>query len=122
MKRLSPTRLVVICVLLALVIGAVTEPEFLVLVAPALVLGLIVALVLHYINSGDAMPTREDTPGPTWGPNMSKISFSGVAGLIFTLGSMAIFFVGVPPVRWFLALSLPVGIAVGALLHFAHHD
>jgi hypothetical protein len=53
---------------------------------------------------------------------MSKISFSGAAGLIFTLGSMAIFFVGVPPVRWFLALSLPLGIVVGAVLHFAHRD
>jgi hypothetical protein len=77
--------------------------------------------IRHLINR-DAMPTREDSPGPSWGPNMSKISFSGAAGLIFTLGSMAIFFVGVPPVRWFLALSLPLGIVVGAVLHFAHRD
>ncbi len=53
---------------------------------------------------------------------MSKIAFSGGAGLLFTLGSMAIFFVALPEVRWCLAVSLPVGIAVGAILHFAHHD
>jgi hypothetical protein len=120
-RRLSPTRLVVIGVMLALVVGVVAEPEFLAIVAPGLVLGLVVALVLHFTNR-DAMPPREDSPGPSWGPNMSKISFSGGAGLIFTLGSMAIFFVGVPPVRWFLALSLPLGIGVGLLLHFAHRD
>ena len=120
-RRLSPGRLVVIGVILALVVGVVAQPEFLVVVAPGLVLGLIVALVLHLINH-DVMPTREDSPGPGWGPNMSKISFSGAAGLIFTLGSMAIFFVGVPPVRWFLALSLPLGIVVGAVLHYAHRD
>ena len=53
---------------------------------------------------------------------MSKIAFSGAAGLVFALGSIAILFVGVPPVRWFLALSLPLGIVVGIVLHFAHHD
>ncbi len=66
------------------------------------------------------MPPREDSPGPTWGPNMSKIAFSVGARLLFTLGSMAIFFVALPEVRWFLALSLPVGITVGPILHFAH--
>jgi len=51
---------------------------------------------------------------------MSKIAFSVGARLLFTLGSMAIFFVALPEVRWFLALSLPVGITVGPILHFAH--
>lgn len=120
-RRLSPTRLVVIGVLLALLVGMVAEPEFLALVAPGLVPGLIIALALHLI-SPDAIPLREDSPGPTWGPNMSKIAFSGAAGLVFALGSIAILFVGVPPVRWFLALSLPLGIVVGIVLHFAHHD
>jgi len=27
-----------------------------------------------------------------------------------------------PRVRWFLALSLPVGIGVGVILHLAHRD
>ena len=36
------------------------------------------------------MAPREDSPGPSWVPNMSKISFSGGAGLPFRLGSMAI--------------------------------
>ena len=98
-----------------------TASESLVVFALASLPGVVFALVLHFINH-DVMPAREDTPGPSWGPNMSKITFSGAGGLIFALGSRAIFFVALPEVRWFLALSLPLGIVVGTILHFAHRD
>ena len=113
---------VVIAAVGALVVGVADQDYelFPLIFAPGLLVGLIVAVILHFTNR-DVMPPREDARGG-WGPNMSRISFSGAAGLIFTLSSMAIFFVALPEVRWFLALSLPVGIAVGAILHFAHHD
>ena len=95
-------------------------PGSLVVFALASLPGLIVALVFHFTGRGP-MPAREDARGG-WGPNMSRISFSGAAGLIFALGSMAIFFVALPQVRWFLPLSLPAGIGVGLILHFAHRD
>ena len=116
---------VVAAALGALVLGGVGDLDwnwslFPLIVAPGLLLGLIIALTLHFMNR-DVLPLREDARAG-WGPNMSRISYSGAAGLIFTLGSMAIFCVGGPPVRWFLALSLPLGIVVGTVLHFAHHD
>lgn len=112
---------VVTAALGALVVGAVDFDYGVIplILVPGLLIGLVVAINLHLINR-DAMPPREDSPGPTRGPNMSKISFSGGAGLLFTLASMAIFFVALPEVRWFLAVSLPLGIAVGVILHFAH--
>ena len=114
---------VVAAALGALVVGTAGDYDwtgFLLVVAPGLLVGLIVALILHFTNR-DALPPREDSPGPSRGPNMSRISFSGGAGLVFALASMAIFFVALPEIRGFLALSLPLGIVVGTVLHFAHH-
>jgi len=51
------------------------------------------------------------------GIRIDKIPVSGAMGLIFTLGSLVIF-LALPAVRWFAILSLPVGLAVAAILHF----
>lgn len=52
--------------------------------------------------------------------NMSQIRFGGgIAGLIFTLGSMAIFLLGVPGLWYFFALALTLGVGFAVLLHFA---
>jgi hypothetical protein len=86
--------------------------------SPFLAAGL-VALVLHFVNR-DVLPDRDDARGG-WGPNMSRISYSGMGGLIFTLASMAIFLT-LPQVRLFFYLSLPLGIAVAVVLHFVRRD
>ncbi len=118
MKRSLGVRQV--CVWLFVAVAAVALAPFSAIAAPGVLLGVLVAVILHFVNR-DVVPARDDERGG-WGPNMSRISFSGAGGLIFTIGSMAIFFIGVPPVRWFFAVSLPLGIAVGLILHFAHHD
>jgi hypothetical protein len=52
---------------------------------------------------------------------MSQIRFGGgIAGLIFTLGSMAIFLLGVPVLWYFFALACALGVGFAVVLHFAH--
>ena len=51
---------------------------------------------------------------------MAKIPVNGPMGLVFTLGTMAIFLLALPEIRWFLLLALPVGTLVGLSLHLWH--
>ena len=113
-------RKVVVWTFVSAAVVALVLGGWVIIAVPGLILGGVVATVLHFTQR-DVMPAREDARGD-WGPNMSRISFSGVGGLIFVVGSMAILFVGVPPLRWFLGLSVPLGICVGLGLHWAHHD
>jgi hypothetical protein len=105
--------------LVALFVGL---PDFRWFLAAILPFGLIVALALRFTARESGLPRPEDSAGPCWGPNMSKISFGGPAGLIFTLGSVAVFFIGLPEIRWFLAVSLPVGLIVGLILRLTARD
>ena len=53
--------------------------------------------------------------------NMSQIRFGGgIAGLIFTLGSMAIFLLGIPVLWDFFALAVALGVGFAVVLHFTH--
>jgi hypothetical protein len=54
--------------------------------------------------------------------NISKISVGGAAGLIFALGMLGILLVGVPPTRWFLAASVPLGVVVALILRWTARD
>jgi len=54
------------------------------------------------------------------GINIAKIPAKGVAGLIFTLATLAIFFVGVPACRWLLRCGIPVGLITGSVLYLRH--
>ena len=55
--------------------------------------------------------------------NVSRISVGGgAAGLIFTLGMVAILLVGLPPTRWFLAASVPLGVVVALILRWTARD
>jgi hypothetical protein len=55
--------------------------------------------------------------------NISKISVSGgVAGLIVTLVILGIFLAALPPVRWFLAASLPLGAVAALILRWTARD
>ena len=49
------------------------------------------------------------------GIRIDKIPVSDATGLIFAIGSVAIFLT-LPAVRWFAVFSLPVGLLVAALL------
>jgi hypothetical protein len=42
---------------------------------------------------------------------------AGVAGLIFTVGSLAIFLVGLPALWYFLAGAVALGIGIAAFMH-----
>lgn len=87
-----------------------------------LLCSVVVAWILRLTARQSRPPRREEESGTTWGPNMSKISFGGAGGLIFTVGSLAIFFIGLPEIRWFLAVSLPVGLIIGLILRLTARD
>jgi hypothetical protein len=53
---------------------------------------------------------------------MHKIPVEGAAGLLFTVGVLVITFLSLPEARWFLALSLPAGAAIGIILHWTRRD
>jgi hypothetical protein len=66
-------------------------------------------------------PQTDDEASPD--QNLSKISVSGnTAGLIVTLGMLAILLVGLPPTRWFLAASVPLGVVVALILRWTARD
>jgi len=56
------------------------------------------------------------------GIRIDKISVEGGAGLLFTIGILALFLVGLPATRWFLALSLTLGGIIGAVLRLTSRD
>jgi membrane protein required for beta-lactamase induction len=59
-------------------------------------------------------PRKDEVP-PSTESNIAKISMSGdTAGLIVTLVMLAIFLT-LAEARWFLAASVPVGVAVAVL-------
>jgi hypothetical protein len=66
--------------------------------------------------------SREDEVQPTTESNIAKISISGdTGGLIVTLVMLAIFLT-LDEARWFLAASVPVGVAVALLLRWTAKD
>jgi hypothetical protein len=52
--------------------------------------------------------------------DIAKIPTKGGVGLVFVIGVMAIFLIGLPAVRWFFLLSIPPGILVGGILYLLH--
>jgi len=48
---------------------------------------------------------------------IDKIPTKGVLGAFIAVGIMTIILVAVPAARWFLLLSIPAGLLVGAILH-----
>jgi len=63
---------------------------------------------------------REDTPRPQI--NSAKIAFGGgIAGAIFTIGSMAIFLTGLPVLWYLFPAAIVVGCGVALMLRFGRH-
>jgi len=55
--------------------------------------------------------------------NMSKLAVGGgVAGAIFTAGSMLIFLTGIPVLRYIFPAAMAVGCGVALILHFMRHE
>ena len=55
--------------------------------------------------------------------NMSHIRMGGgVAGLIFTVGCMAIFLVGSPWLWFFLFSAIALGAGIGTVMHLLHRE
>ncbi len=55
--------------------------------------------------------------------DMAKIPADGnVGGIIFAVGTMVIFLVGVPAIRDIFPAAIALGCGVAFVLHFIHHD
>jgi hypothetical protein len=63
----------------------------------------------------------DETPNPQI--NISKIAVGGgIAGAVFTVGSMLIFLLGIPVLRFMFPAALVVGVVVALILHFSRHE
>lgn len=51
------------------------------------------------------------------GIRIDKIPVAGAAGLFFVLATLFLFLLGIPAVRWFFFISLPVGALGGVGLY-----
>ncbi len=56
------------------------------------------------------------------GIRIDKISIKGPGGLIFVVGMLIIFLIRLPAARWFLALSVRLGVIIGLILRLTSHD
>jgi hypothetical protein len=63
----------------------------------------------------------EGTPNPQI--NVSKIpGGAGIAGALFALGSMLIFLIGIPRLRYFFVAAIVLGCAIALILRFIRHE
>ena len=63
---------------------------------------------------------REDTSSPQI--NMSKLAVGGgIAGAIFAIGTMLIFLIGIPAIRYVFPAAVVLGCGVALILHFRRH-
>ena len=63
----------------------------------------------------------DGTPNPQI--NVSKIpGGGGIAGALFAIGSMLIFLVGIPRLRYFLPAAIILGCAVALILRFTRRE
>lgn len=55
--------------------------------------------------------------------NLSKIPVGGgIAGAIFAIGSMLIFLIGIPVIRYVFPAAVILGCAVALIIHFKRHE
>jgi hypothetical protein len=89
------------------------EPALTWFFLPAFLLGALIAAIIHWSKS--IPPRVVDQGRPEI--QMAKIPVKGAVGLVFAIGTMAMFFAALPEVRWFLLLALPAGVVIGMGLH-----
>jgi hypothetical protein len=56
------------------------------------------------------------------GITMHKIPVKGPMGLVFTIGVLAMILISLPEARWFLAMSLPIGVVIAIILRRTSRD
>jgi hypothetical protein len=56
------------------------------------------------------------------GIRIDKIPVKGPGGLIFTVGMVVLFLIALPETRWFLLISVSLGIIVGLVLYLIRRD
>jgi hypothetical protein len=55
--------------------------------------------------------------------NMSRIPVTAdIPGLLFTIGTVLIFYWGIPELRYVLPAAILVGCGIAVALHFIRHD
>ena len=55
--------------------------------------------------------------------NLANIPVGGgIAGAIFAVGSMLIFLIGIPAIRYVFPLAVVLGCGVALVLHFMRHE
>ena len=55
--------------------------------------------------------------------NLAKIPADGnIGGLIFALGTAAIFLIGIPAIRYMFPAAIVAGCGIAFLLHFIHEN
>ncbi len=64
------------------------------------------------------IPSAKIHPGIT----MHKIPVKGPAGLLFAVGMVIVFLIYLPEARWFLVLSLALGVIIGVILRLTSRD
>jgi hypothetical protein len=63
----------------------------------------------------------EDTSRPQI--NSAKLRVGGgIAGAIFTIGSMLIFLIGIPAIRYVFPAAVLIGCGIALILRFARHE
>jgi hypothetical protein len=63
----------------------------------------------------------QDAPRPQI--NLSKIPVGGgIAGAIFAIGSMLIFLLGIPAIRYVFPAAVILGCGIALVIHFRRHE
>ena len=104
----------------AAVIAAVTMPELRLFFLIPAIIGIGTAFLLR--RSGRRLGENgQESAGQRPEIDIAKIKVGGgVAGLIFTIGSMWIFLAGIPALWYFLALAIAAGAGVAVALRFTN--
>ena len=60
---------------------------------------------------------------PTTEINVAKVPVDGnIGGLLFTIGTVMIFYWGIPFLRFIFPAAIVLGCGVALALHFTHHE
>ena len=112
MRRSIPI-LIALAILIPVLLAERTLAWFII---PAALFGLLIAFIIRrWQLSSDTTP---DANRPEI--QIARIPVSGPMGVVFTIGTMAIFWMALPEVRWFFAFALPVGLTIALLLNLWH--
>jgi hypothetical protein len=107
-----------VLMMLAVMAGIlIVEPSLRWFLLPTMMLGGVVAFMLHRSRSSFFNETNKGAVDI----RIDRIPVSGgIMGAVFAVGTVAIFLVALPEVRWFLLLAIPFGMLMAVILIFWH--